>query len=645
MREESDKNILDPETANTLISRILERLELVYGGITCDDTTSQQHRTFDGSCNNQRRPEWGMVNLPLRRYTLSAYSDGKKAPRKSTTGQELPSARAISRQVTEDSDDLIANGYAALMVHFGQLLIHDTDQVPVESDTCTGCQTSHICLPIPITEGDPVFPNQDCIEFVRSVAAPALHGYQPWAYDQPNIITAYLDASFIYGSSLAKVNSLRITGDPQGLMRVTPNPIPGGKGLLPPDNNLRSCAGRNGKVSCGLAGDNRAAEQVGLTALHTVWLREHNRIARELSGVNPHWDGDRVFDETRKIVGAEWQHIVYNEYLPLLIGQRYMRRYRLDVNRVDLAEYLYRTRVDATVRNGFATAVFRLGHSQIPTTIWRVDKEFQRVFSDIKTREAFFNATHVYNVEEGGVGSILRGMLVQPLLVIDGAFSPALTDHLFEDPEKGFGLDLVSLNIQRGRDHGLPGYTVFREDVCGLSQVRSWQELTAVVGDKTAQRLRTIYSTVRDIDPFVGFFSEPPMPGALIGPTLACLIGKQFRSLKYGDRFWYENKSGQQALTDAQQDEIRKSNLARVLCDNIDDLPEIQPFPFLQADEDSSRCQSLNPYTTFVEYSKYYRYPNRTGCLLNDFSNQRVSCRDLSAIPRMNLGVWAEHYY
>ena len=68
---------LDPETANTLISRILERLELVYGGITCDDTTSQQHRTFDGSCNNQRRPEWGMVNLPLRRYTLSAYSDGE----------------------------------------------------------------------------------------------------------------------------------------------------------------------------------------------------------------------------------------------------------------------------------------------------------------------------------------------------------------------------------------------------------------------------------------------------------------------------------------------------------------------------------------------------------------------------------------
>ena len=61
------------------------------------------------------------------------FSPGKKAPRKSTTGQELPSARAISRQVTEDSDDLIANGYAALMVHFGQLLIHDTDQVPVES--------------------------------------------------------------------------------------------------------------------------------------------------------------------------------------------------------------------------------------------------------------------------------------------------------------------------------------------------------------------------------------------------------------------------------------------------------------------------------------------------------------------------------
>ncbi len=109
---------LDPATANTLISRIIERLELVYGGITCDDTTSRR-RTFDGSCNNQLRPERGMVGLPLRRFALSAYSDGedyvmsflqkwngwlrvlitfwmiffptgKKAPQKSTTGETYP---------------------------------------------------------------------------------------------------------------------------------------------------------------------------------------------------------------------------------------------------------------------------------------------------------------------------------------------------------------------------------------------------------------------------------------------------------------------------------------------------------------------------------------------------------------------------
>lgn len=66
-----------------------------------------------------------------------------------------------------------------------------------------------------------------------------------------------------------------------------------------------------------------------MAALHTVWHRYHNTLEERLHRINPHWGGERLFQETRRIVGAIWQHIVYNEYVPTVIGPREMGRYRL----------------------------------------------------------------------------------------------------------------------------------------------------------------------------------------------------------------------------------------------------------------------------------------------------------------------------
>ena len=68
-------------------------------------------------------------------------------------------------------------------------------------------------------------------------------------------------------------------------------------------------------------GDSRVNEQPDLTAIHTIWHREHNRVARKLLNYNPYWTDETIYQEVRRIVIAEFQHIVYNEWLPLIIGK------------------------------------------------------------------------------------------------------------------------------------------------------------------------------------------------------------------------------------------------------------------------------------------------------------------------------------
>ena len=73
----------------------------------------------------------------------------------------------------------------------------------------------------------------------------------------------------------------------------------------------------------------RPNEQPPLGAMHVLFLREHNRIARELKGFNPGWDDERLFQEARRINNAQYQHIIYNEFLPILLGKKFTRDFGL----------------------------------------------------------------------------------------------------------------------------------------------------------------------------------------------------------------------------------------------------------------------------------------------------------------------------
>ena len=181
-----------------------------------------------------------------------------------------------------------------------------------------------------------------------------------------------------------------------------------GKPLLPfNDGHPIDCRRdpRDSDVGCFLAGDVRANEQLGLLSLHTLWFREHNRVAEQLRSINPHWDGDTLYQEARKIVWASMQHITYQHWLPLIIGPSGVEM---------MGEYPgYDAGLEPAVSNVFATSAMRFGHTIINPVITRLDDQFNTIAEgDLPLHLAFFSPWRL--VEEGGLDPIIRGLFSTP---------------------------------------------------------------------------------------------------------------------------------------------------------------------------------------------------------------------------------------
>lgn len=170
---------------------------------------------------------------------------------------------------------------------------------------------------------------------------------------------------------------------------------------------------------------------------------------------------------------------------------------------------------------------------------------------------------------------LTAGMINTPSQKFDPFVSQEVTNHMFQRPDEKFGVDLASINIQRSRDHGVPGYNDFRE-YCGFPRARTFRDLEEYLSNRTALKFSEIYSHPDDIDLWSAGISEYPLEGGTLGPTFSCLLAQQFSNLRRGDRFWYENDGFPSSFTPEQLGEIRKSNQAKIICDNSDHLPTIQ---------------------------------------------------------------------
>uniref|UniRef100_A0A9J8BV80 Peroxidasin n=1 Tax=Cyprinus carpio carpio TaxID=630221 RepID=A0A9J8BV80_CYPCA len=555
----------------------------------------QKYRTHDGTCNNLQHPMWGASLTPFERLLKSVYDNGFNLPRGTTERRHnsfpLPLPRLVSTTMIGTETITPDDRYTHMLMQWGQFLDHDLDSTVVslsqsrfsDGQLCTSvCTNDPPCFPIMFPPNDPRQRRNGahCMFFVRSSPVcgsgmTSLLMNSVYPREQMNQLTSYIDASNVYGSSQHEAEEIRDLASHRGMLRqgIVQRT---GKPLLPfatgpPTECMRD--ENESPIPCFLAGDHRANEQLGLTAMHTVWFREHNRIASELLRLNPHWDGDTIYHEARKIVGAQMQHITYSHWLPKILGKAGMRL---------LGDYNgYNPNINAGILNAFATAAFRFGHTLINPILYRLDENFQPIQQGhISLHKAFFSPFRIVN--EGGIDPLLRGLfgVAGKMRVSTQLLNTELTERLFSMAHS-VALDLAAMNIQRGRDHGIPPYNDYRV-FCNLTSAQTFDDLrNEIQNPSVREKLQRLYGTPQNIDLFPALMAEELVPGSRLGPTLMCLLATQFKRLRDGDRFWYENPG---SFSPAQLTQLKQTSLARVLCDNSDNITRIQPDVFSVAE-------------------------------------------------------------
>lgn len=466
-----------------------------------------QYRSVDGMGNNVRRPSQGSVGVRLLRLTEENYTDGLEAP----SGDNRPSARAISNACAAQ-DTYIPNRARAsdYLWQWGQFVDHDIDLThaadPVES--------FDISVPAADPQFDPTNTGTQVIALDRSDYEVDNSGIR----QQINSISAFIDASNVYGSDKERASALR-TLDGTGRLKTSPG------GLLPFNTAGLENAPSAFAPNFFLAGDIRANEQAALASVHTLFVREHNHWAQQLAMADSELTGEDFYQMAKVIVTGEMQAITYNEFLPLLLGNEALPPYRG-----------YNHQVNPGIANCFSTAAFRLGHSMLSTTLLRVNRAgAESAHGHLSLADAFFDPSIL--TDQGGIDEILRGLSQQVCQNIDNLVIDDVRNFLFGAPGAG-GFDLASLNIQRGRDHGLASYNDTRQ-AYGLPPARNFADVNP---DRTVQaNLQEVYGSVNDIDLWIGGLAERHVPGALVGPTYRAILADQFRRLRDGDRFWYED--------------------------------------------------------------------------------------------------------
>lgn len=327
--------------------------------------------------------------------------------------------------------------------------------------------------------------------------------------EKVNTVTSYLDHSNIYGSSHKTMQMVRSNNGGRLRMNI--------KNVLPTANGTY------------FSGDDRVDQSPFIAFWHSIFTRNHNHLADKLGGINRHWDEDKLFNEARKINIAIYQNIIYDEWLKIFLGKSACEKFNVE----------YDEKVDATATNEFSTAAFRYIHSFIPSqfSLYNIEMQNRSLnFSDAKVK-----------LLESSYDDFLGGLLQQKMRLV--GYTSEILNKLFKNKD-GLGLDLLSIDIFRGRDHGVPAYHKYRK-MCNMkTNIKVFNDLAPHIPNRVIVQMRQTYKTVFDVDLLVGGAMENIAQKnetvenlGFFGPTFHCLIAEQFYRLKAGDFYFFTHQN------------------------------------------------------------------------------------------------------
>ncbi len=451
---------------------------------------------LDGFANNKLSPEQGSSGQLYSRVAPAEYADGVSVM------QDGPDLRYISNRVFADgAQNLFSeNSVTQWAYNWGQFIDHT---IGLRAE---GGETVEVLF----DESDPLefFTNsQENLTIARS--APAENTGITTPREQVNTVSSYIDAWAVYGGSDERLEWLRAGPVDGDLGNNSAKLLLTETGYLPPASYRGNATSAPQMERVGMlrgipnaddvvviAGDKRANENIALTAIQTLFAREHNRLVDLLPDS---LSEQAKFNIARRVLIATQQYITYNEFLPAVgvfldppVG--------------------YQEGIDSSVSHEFATVGYR-AHSMIHGEI-EVEVEAGHFSEDalnafraqgievsvvgndveiaVPLNVAFANPALV---ETLGIGAIAAGLGGEPQYKNDETIDNQLRSVLFqmpnpqiEDPDACLdGVDMPAcfllasdvgvLDVFRGRDHGIPDYNTLRE-AYGLARVETFADLT-----------------------------------------------------------------------------------------------------------------------------------------------------------------------
>ncbi|CAI6365415.1 unnamed protein product [Macrosiphum euphorbiae] len=559
--------------------------------VKCDPDA--KYRSANGSCNNLGTPTWGASTTPFFRMNDANYSDGYYALRLQTNGIALPSPRLINVQVFLNHEIYRVDENNVLLFPFAQSSAHDISGLPNDIisekngnaiDCCSAENKKNKypqCLEIIEATDDPVYStfNVTCTGTFRAKTSRNYYDCPLYPTTFINTNTHFIDASEVYGSDENHAQHLRTMDGGRLNFSISDN----GQMFCPfldNQNKEPSIENPNSHIRYDTGDPNNGNQNLGITSMQTLFLRFHNYVALKLSSLNPFWSDEIVYQESRRIVIATIQRIIYEDFLPIIIGDDFQELYGLNQPNI------YDPSVNPSTAQEFSTAAYRVLHAIIPAQLNFMNNNY-KIENWVKIIDWMLVSDPL--PIDNNFDKLLKGFIETPGRIVQPSYNFYMSNFLFltinnsllagpvsldnvnlHTPQFG-NRDLLATDILRGRDVGLQPYNQVRH-FCGYPLAKDFDDLVDLIHIKAIAQLKELYNSVNDIDLMVGLLLEKHSDGAIVGPTTRCLMADGFYRYKAGDRFFYDVQGQPGSFTDGQLKVIKKITLGHVICatSNVD---------------------------------------------------------------------------